>query len=161
MNARVLVVDDNRDAADTLALLIKAHGYQARAVYDGTQAIEQIATFQPRMVLLDLRMPGLDGYQTEIRIREQCRSKPVIVVALTGRTPYEDWGRAWDCGFDLYVTKPVSNETLKQLLALLDPAAPVQACDGLDEEDLREFKALLYPEGAPAAAGDLPPSAAR
>jgi DNA-binding response OmpR family regulator len=152
MNARVLVVDDDRDAADTLALLINALGCQARAVYDGRQALEQIDDFQPGMVLIDLGMPGWNGYETEIRIREQCGSNYVIVVALTGWTRDEDKLRAWDCGFDLYVTKPIDNATLKELLALLDPSAPVNACESLDESDLREFKALLYQTSSEAAA---------
>jgi len=145
MNSRVLVVDDDRDSADTLAELINAHGYQAKAVYDGRQAVDEVASFLPGMVLIDLGMPGLDGYATVIRIREQCRGPHIIIVAVTGWTRDEFKGRAWDLGFDLYVIKPMSPETLRELLALLDPTARVGPCDGLDEADIREFKALLYP----------------
>ena len=122
MTERVLVVDDNRDAADTLAREIVELGCEAKAVYDGTQAIEVAATFLPDMALIDLRMPGLDGYETASRIRKQCRSAYVILVAVTGWTQEESQRRAYDCGFDLYIIKPMSVETLRELLALLDPA---------------------------------------
>ena len=78
-------------------------------------------------------------------LREHCHGAQVIIVAVTGSTLDRDKGRAWACEFDLYVAKPMSIETLRELLALLDPAAPVHACDGLDETDLRDFKGLLYP----------------
>ena len=144
MNTRILVVDDNCDAANTLAMLIKAFGYQAKAVYDGRQAVEEAARCRPAMVLVDLGMPDLNGYEAVVRIREQSGQDYVIAVAVTGWTREEHKGRAWDCGFDLYVTKPMSLETLRELLSLLNPTAPVRPCDGLDEADLRQFKTLLY-----------------
>jgi len=122
MRDRVLVVDDNRDAADSLARLIAALGCEAKAVYDGNQAIEQAATFLPDMAVIDIGMPGLDGYETATRIRQQRGSAYIILVALTGWTRAEDQRRAYDCGFDLYVVKPMRMDTLKELLALLNPA---------------------------------------
>jgi CheY-like chemotaxis protein len=70
MSERVLVVDDNRDAADTLARTITEFGYEAKAVYDGNQAIAEAATFLPDMALIDIGMPGLDGYETVSRLRQ-------------------------------------------------------------------------------------------
>jgi CheY-like chemotaxis protein len=122
MDARILVVDDNRDAADALALLISTFGYKAKAVYDGEEALEQVATFSPDMALIDLGMPGLDGYETVSRIRQQRGNVHLILVAVTGYTGEEDKRRAYDCGFDLHVGKPMSVEKLQELLALLDPA---------------------------------------
>ena len=121
MDERVLVVDDSRDAADSLARLIEAYGYQAKPVYDGEQAIEAAADFAPDMALIDIGMPGLDGYETVSRIRQQRGSTHVILVAVTGWTRDEDKRRAYECGFDLHVAKPLTDEALKELLALLDP----------------------------------------
>ena len=126
MDERVLVVDDSRDTADSLARLIEAFGYEVKAVYDGQQAIEAAASFAPDMALIDIGMPGLDGYETVTRIRQQRGSTHVILVAVTGWTREEDKRRAYECGFDLHVAKPMTDEALQQLLALLDPsAAPV------------------------------------
>jgi CheY-like chemotaxis protein len=122
MSERILVVDDDRDAADSLARLIGSFGYEAKAVYEGEQAIEQAAEFLPDMALIDIGMPDLNGYETA-RIRQQRGSEHVILVAVTGWTREEDKRRAYDCGFDLHVAKPMSAETLKELLVLLDPSA--------------------------------------
>jgi CheY-like chemotaxis protein len=123
MNERVLVVDDDRDTADVLARLINAFGYEAKAVYSGLEAIEQAAEFQPDMAFIDIGMPDLNGYETVARLRQQRGSVHVILVALTGWSRDEDKRRAYDCGFDLHVVKPITAENLKELLALLDPAA--------------------------------------
>jgi CheY-like chemotaxis protein len=123
MSERVLVVDDDRDTADALVRLLNTFDYEARAVYDGSQAIEQAAALLPDMALIDIGMPDLNGYETVARIRQQRGSEHVILVAVTGWTRDEDNRRAYDCGFDLHVAKPMSTETLKELLALLDPSA--------------------------------------
>jgi DNA-binding response OmpR family regulator len=122
MSERVLVVDDNHDAADTLARAIAKFGYEAKAAYDGNQAIEESATFLPDMALIDIAMPGLDGYETVSRLRKQRGSAYIIMVAVTGWAGDEYKRKAYDCGFDLYIVKPMSIGTLKELLALLDPA---------------------------------------
>jgi CheY-like chemotaxis protein len=147
---RVLVVDDERDAADTLAMLINAFGYQAQAAYSGRDAIDQVARFLPDMVLMDIGMCGLNGYETGVRIRDLRGTSYVILVAVTGWSREHDKWRAYDCGFDLYVTKPMSAQTLKALLGLLDPSAEVDACDCFSEEELSEFKRLLYSTKAEA-----------
>ena len=123
MSERVLVVDDNHDAADCLARLINGFGDEAKAVYDGNAAIKQAAEFHPDMVLLDIGMPGLDGYETLTRIRQQQQSKEMIFVALTAWSRDEDKRHAYECGFDLHVAKPMTTDKLEELLALLDPEA--------------------------------------
>jgi CheY-like chemotaxis protein len=123
MNERILVVDDDHDAADALVRLINTFDCEARAVYDGSQAIEQAAEFLPDMALIDIGMPDLNGYETVARIRQQRGSEHVILVAVTGWTREEDKRRAYDCGFDLHVAKPMSAERLKELMELLDPGA--------------------------------------
>jgi DNA-binding response OmpR family regulator len=122
MRDRVLVVDDNRDAADTLARAITEFGYEAKAVYDGNQALAEAVTFLPDMALIDIAMPGLDGYETVSRLRQQRISTYIIMVAVTGWTGEQYRRRAYDCGFDLYIVKPMTADTLRELLALLDPA---------------------------------------
>lgn len=121
MDEHILVVDDNRDAADALAHLIAAFGYTVKAVYSGEAAVEASGTFAPDMALIDIGMPGLDGYETVKQIRKQRPAAQVILVAVTGRSGEEDKQRAYECGFDLYVPKPMSVEKLKELLSLLDP----------------------------------------
>ena len=123
MDERVLVVDDSHDTADSLARLIEAYGYQAKPVYDGEQAIEAAATFAPDMALIDIGMPGLDGFETVSRIRQQRGGTHVILVAVTGWTRDEDKRKAYECGFDLHIAKPMTDTALKELLALLDPSA--------------------------------------
>jgi len=120
---RILVVDDDRATADTLALLIRTLGYDAKAVYSGQVAVEEIADFEPDMALIDTGMPRCDGYDTVAAIRAQEEGKHVILVAVTGWSRDEDKRRAYDAGFDLHVTKPMRLETLKELLSLIDPAA--------------------------------------
>jgi CheY-like chemotaxis protein len=123
MSEHVLVVDDDPDTADTLTKLIGQLGYEAVAAYDGESAIQVAASFLPDMALIDLGMPGLDGLETVKRLRQLRTSHHVILVAVTGWTRDEDKKRALEAGFDLHVAKPMSLDTLKQVLALLDPAA--------------------------------------
>lgn len=121
MGERILVVDDNQDAADSLAKLIQSLGYEARAVYGGKQALDETASFQPDMALLDIGMPDLDGYQTVTELRQRRGQVHLIVVAVTGKSSDEDKRQAYESGFDLHVAKPMDVETLKDLLRLVDP----------------------------------------
>jgi CheY-like chemotaxis protein len=122
MQDRVLIVDDQPDAADTLAQMVNALGYEALAVYDGKEAVQLVATFHPDLVLLDIEMPGFSGYDAVARIRRQRGNAHLIVVAVTGWTRDEDKQRAYESGFDLHVAKPVKLETLQEILALLNPS---------------------------------------
>jgi CheY-like chemotaxis protein len=125
MPERILVVDDNRDAADSLATLIRSFGHEVKAVYDGSQALDETSAFEPDMALVDIGMPGLDGYETVAELRQRRGNVHLIVVAVTAWSRDEDKRRAYDSGFDLHVTKPMSLEKLKELLHLLDPGAEV------------------------------------
>lgn len=120
MHKRILVVDDNHDAADTLARVVESLGCEAKAVYDGRQAVEEIASFQPAMALIDIGMPGLDGCQTVALIRKQRVSDHPVFVAVTGWLRQEDKWEAYDSGFDFYVPKPISRETLQALIGMLE-----------------------------------------
>jgi two-component system CheB/CheR fusion protein len=104
---RILVVDDNRDAADTLAMLLEADGAQARAVYDGQAALDALADVRPNTVLLDLGMPEMDGLEVARRIRADPAWAGVRIVALTGWGQESDRERTRGAGFDFHLTKPV------------------------------------------------------
>ncbi len=114
---RVLVVDDNRDAANTLATLLQAMGNEIHTAYDGLEAIEAAAKFQPEVVLLDLRMPKLNGYDAACRIRAHAWGQHMVLIALTGWGQEEDRRRAQEAGFDHHLVKPVEPAALLKLLA--------------------------------------------
>jgi CheY-like chemotaxis protein len=119
MSKRILVVDDNAYAADASARLIALCGYDVKAVYDGREAITQSAVFAPDMVLMDIGMPGLDGYETAARIRRQQGSANLLLVAVTSWTQDREIQRAYESGFNLHVAKPLSLTALYGLLAML------------------------------------------
>lgn len=112
---RVLVVDDNTDAADTMAMLIAALGGQSAVAYDGESALEHAAAFEPDAILLDIGMPGMDGYDTCRHLRARLGAA-VHIIALTGLGQQRDKDRALVAGFDAHLTKPVEPGTLKKLL---------------------------------------------
>jgi len=119
---RVLVVDDNQDAADSLAMLLSAHGDEVRTAYDGEEAIEADACFLPGIVLLDIGLPKLSGYDVARDIRER-RGAGVLIVAITGWGQDEDRQRSRDAGFDHHCTKPVDIESLLETLERERPRA--------------------------------------
>ena len=116
---RILIVDDNRDSAESLATLLSLTGNQTRTAFDGLEAVEAAEAFQPDLVLLDIGLPKLNGYEVCRRIREQAWSHGMLLVALTGWGQEEDRSRASDAGFDEYLVKPVAYAALKKLLASL------------------------------------------
>ena len=106
----VLIADDNRDAADTLALCLQLDGHRVIVAYDGLLAIEQATREQPRVLLLDIGMPVLNGYEVARRIRQQDWGRQARLVALTGGGV--DWAHAQAAGFDSHVLKPVDPAVL-------------------------------------------------
>jgi len=114
---RVLVADDNRDSADSLATMLSLMGHDARAAYDGPDAIQEAASYRPDFIVLDVGMPTLDGYEAARRIRSEPWSNGVVLVALTGWGQEEDRARARNAGFDFHLTKPANPEALAKLLA--------------------------------------------
>jgi PAS domain S-box-containing protein len=113
---RVLVVDDNRDAADSLALLLELNGHQVRTAYDGLAGVELARDFHPHIVLLDIGLPGLNGYDAARAMREEARGEGVVLVATTGWGHENDKRRAQEAGFDLHLTKPISLDALDSVL---------------------------------------------
>jgi CheY-like chemotaxis protein len=112
---RVLVVDDNADAADSLAMLLQVRGDDVRVAYDGEEALVAEEAFRPDVVLLDIGMPKLSGYEVGRRIRE-LRGPAPLVVAITGWGQEEDRQRAREAGFDHHFTKPVDYAALLKVI---------------------------------------------
>ena len=120
---RVLVVDDNRDAADSLGVLLTLLGVETRTAHDGTAALEALDEFEPSVVLLDLAMPVMDGYEVAQRMRQHPHGRHVTLVAVTGWSLDRDRLRSAAYGFNGHLVKPVDLDVLRQLLAELPPAA--------------------------------------
>lgn len=118
---RILVVDDNLDAAEGLAMLLSLRGHDVATAYDGQHAIEQARKLQPDVVLLDIGLPRLDGFEVARRLREEHTSRPMLLVALTGYGQERDRVRAREAGFDHHLLKPVRLEMLEGLLAVVSP----------------------------------------
>ena len=118
---RVLVADDNRDAAESMGMLLRLMGNEVRTVHDGLQAVSEAETFQPDVILLDIGMPRLNGYDAARLIREQRWSQGTVLVALTGWGQEEDKRRASEAGFDRHFTKPVNPADLERLITEARP----------------------------------------
>jgi CheY-like chemotaxis protein/two-component sensor histidine kinase len=114
--ARILVADDNYDAAQSLALMLGMDGHEVRTASDGLEALRVADEFRPQLVLLDIGMPKLDGYETARKLRERPWSKSTLLFALTGWGQEEDRERARQAGFDRHLVKPVDPDTLSELL---------------------------------------------
>jgi signal transduction histidine kinase/CheY-like chemotaxis protein len=116
VRARVLIADDNRDAADTLADILRHLGCDVAVAYDGGEAVELARSFVPELAFLDIGMPVLDGYETARRIRTDAGERPVKLVALTGWGQADDRQRARDAGFDEHLVKPATFDMVRALL---------------------------------------------
>ncbi len=114
---RILVVDDNRDAADSLSMLLDILGADVRVANSGVEALKVFVEHTPEVVLLDIGMPGMDGYEVARSIRSRFPDSHTRIVALTGWGQEEDRRRAQDAGFDHHLTKPVDMDALQAVLA--------------------------------------------
>lgn len=113
---RILVVDDNRDAADSLAMMLRLLGHDIQTAHDGAEAVQTAATFRPDVALLDIGMPKMNGYEAARHIREQPWGKRMVLIALTGWGQEEDKRRATEAGFHYHLTKPAEPGALEKLL---------------------------------------------
>jgi PAS domain S-box-containing protein len=122
---RVLIVDDNRDSADTLAALLDAWGHEVRTSYDGPSAITAVAEFQPSVVLLDIGLPKMNGYEVAAQLRKLANGRSLTLVAFTGYGQDEDRRRVREAGFDYHLVKPLEPAALEKILdtVLADAAA--------------------------------------
>ena len=126
---RILIVDDNRDAADSLGMLMRMLGHEVHTAHDGLEAVGAAAAFQPEVVLLDIGLPKLSGYEAARRIREQKGCAAVRLIALTGWGQSEDRRRTQEAGFDYHLTKPVEIDLLQEILAEPMPSRPGAVAD--------------------------------
>jgi PAS domain S-box-containing protein len=119
---RILLADDNRDAAESLAALLEIDGHEVVVVHDGPAAIEAFLEIRPQLALLDIGMPGLNGYEVAKKIRQSHRDSAAKLVAITGWGQDDDKTRAIEAGFDYHLTKPVELERLTEIMQLLSAA---------------------------------------
>jgi len=113
---RILVVDDNRDGADSMALMLRLMGYDVRAVYDGMEAVEAARDYRPDCVLSDISMPGMNGYRLAERFRQDESFRAITLIAITA---HADAGRATAAGFDHHFIKPADPDKLEAILRSL------------------------------------------
>ena len=116
---RVLVVDDNVDAADALAIQLEMHGHQTRTEYGGATGLRMAREFDPEVVFCDIGMPAIDGHEVAARLRADPRHASTVLVALTGWGSEEDKRRTRSTGFDFHLVKPVSVDAVNDILSRL------------------------------------------
>jgi CheY-like chemotaxis protein len=116
LSLRILVVDDNQDAADSMGLVLERAGAEVEVVHDGFSALDRVERFHPALVLLDIGMPGMDGYEVARRIRARPAFRDVMLVALTGWGQAEDRRRSLDAGFDHHLIKPAGVDQVRALV---------------------------------------------
>jgi signal transduction histidine kinase/ActR/RegA family two-component response regulator len=121
MPQRILIADDNADSAESMGMLLRLMGNEVRIASDGLEAVEQAAQFQPDIVLMDIGMPRLDGYEAARRIRNQGWSRDTLLVAVTGWGPSDDSEEATAAGFDHHFTKPLDPADLRRLVSSMRP----------------------------------------
>ena len=113
---RVLVVDDNQDAAISLAMVLGAAGFDVQTSFDGNTALQAAKTFDPHACVLDINMPGMEGYELAKRLRQMAPTHPLVLATITGSNDDSHLDRAVDAGFDLHFTKPADpRDVIEQL----------------------------------------------
>lgn len=134
---RVLVVDNVADAADSCALLLRLWGYEARACYEGRAALEAARAYQPQAVLLDIGVPGMDGFEVLRRLREEPALRHIVFIALTGYANEACRVRAQESGFHHFLVKPVDPDDLRELLLRVVGPLGFPKAPPADEDDGR------------------------
>jgi CheY-like chemotaxis protein len=113
---RLLVVDDNRDAAESMSMLLEMWGHEVAFAYDGPSALETAEQWQPEAVFLDIGLPGMDGYEVAKRLRELPHAKDAVLIAITGYGQDDDRQRSRRAGIDHHLVKPVAPDALRRLI---------------------------------------------
>ncbi|VTU02793.1 histidine kinase : Chemotaxis protein methyltransferase CheR OS=Chondromyces apiculatus DSM 436 GN=CAP_4027 PE=4 SV=1: Response_reg [Gemmataceae bacterium] len=113
---RVLCVDDNTDAVDTLGAILDLLGFHVAVAHDAASALDVCENFAPQAAILDITMPGMDGYELAGRLRARPGGREMLLIALTALGDYRSMERMADVGFDLYYAKPVSSDLLRTVL---------------------------------------------
>ncbi len=117
---RVLLVDDNTDSSEPLSLLLQAKGHETRIAVEGEEALAVADEFQPGCILLDLGLPGIDGYEVARRLRQRPYGSQLVLVALTGWAGKDVRAKAAEAGFDYHLVKPVNLEELEHIVTAKD-----------------------------------------
>ena len=113
---RLLVVDDNKDAAESMSMLLEMWGHDVAYAYDGPTALETAEQWQPEAVFLDIGLPGMDGYEVAERLRELPHAKDAVLIAITGYGQEDDRLRSRQAGIDHHLVKPVAPDALRSLI---------------------------------------------
>jgi len=113
---RLLVVDDNRDAAESMSMLLQMWGHEVVFAYDGPSALETAEQWQPEAVFLDIGLPGMNGYEVAERLRELPHAKGAVLIAITGYGQDDDRLRSQRAGIDHHLVKPVAPDALRSLI---------------------------------------------
>lgn len=113
---RLLVVDDNRDAAESMSMLLEMWGHEVAFAYDGPSALQTAQQLQPQAVFLDIGLPGMDGYEVAARLRELPQARHAILIAITGYGQEDDRLRSRRAGIDHHLVKPVAPDALRNLI---------------------------------------------
>ncbi len=151
MSHRILIVDDNRDAADTMALMLRIKGNIVETAYDGLEAVRVASEFRPGVALLDIGLPKLDGYDTARTIRREKWGAGMVLIAVTGWGQKEDRRRSSEAGFDYHIVKPVDPSDLLQLLATLRPTPYTERGNEDQRHEARTRDTSQTPLSPPAA----------
>jgi CheY-like chemotaxis protein len=120
--AKVLVVDDERDGAEGMAMFFRCCGHETATAYNGVEALEVSASFKPDAVILDIEMPLMDGFQAARAMRDRSTGSKPLLVAVTALADNDVAERAKSCGFDFYLAKPANLESLRALVEQARPA---------------------------------------
>ena len=120
---RILIVEDNQDSAMSLKLLLEALGHAVAVVHDGEGAVDAAAAQRPDVILMDIGLPGISGYDAARRIRNDCKDSRLLIIALTGWGQEQDRRRSVDAGIDHHLVKPLDLAKLRQILASAPPPA--------------------------------------
>ena len=124
LRKRILVVDDNQDSADSLAMLLHMLGHEVKTANDGERALSAAAEFRPDVAILDIGLPTVNGYDLAKRIRAEPWARDVVLVALTGWGQEQHRRRSAESGFNHHLTKPVDFEVLQRILTAADSCLP-------------------------------------
>jgi CheY-like chemotaxis protein len=122
VSRRILVVDDDLDGAETLAIVLRVAGHGVQVAHDGPSTLKIAADFQPDVVFLDVGMPGMDGFETARQLRQRVELDKAVLVALTGYGREEDRQRAAQAGFDHFLVKPTPPKVLTDIALQLRPS---------------------------------------
>jgi len=114
---KILIVDDNRDAATTLAMLVEGWGHEARVCFNGYSAIDIAYDFKPDLILLDIRLPDISGYEVARRLREEDIFRKTKICAVTAYPEHQDFASLEQAGFNFLILKPAKPEILKSVIS--------------------------------------------